>query len=119
MSWIISSYFSKHQAFSILGVQRAHAEICPTLQVYNCLLKASVQMNSLNHANEVLYLMEQEGMLKDIITYSQLLKVCRILVLYLLASTLQHKHCYIYWIIFLSNIIMLGLLCWDIISLKC
>ncbi|XP_047975263.1 pentatricopeptide repeat-containing protein At1g76280 isoform X1 [Salvia hispanica] len=63
------------EAFSILGVQRAHAEICPTLQVYNCLLKASVQMNSLNHANEVLYLMEQEGMLKDIITYSQLLKL--------------------------------------------
>ncbi|KAL1557173.1 hypothetical protein AAHA92_12695 [Salvia divinorum] len=63
------------EAFSILSIQMAHAEICPTLQVYNCLLKASVEMNSLNHANEVLYLMEQEGMLKDIITYSQLLKL--------------------------------------------
>ncbi|XP_057776974.1 pentatricopeptide repeat-containing protein At1g76280 isoform X2 [Salvia miltiorrhiza] len=63
------------EAFNILSIQREHSEIYPTLRVYNYLLKASVQMNSLNHANEVLHLMEQEGMLKDIITYSQLLKL--------------------------------------------
>lgn len=86
---ISSSYIPKHQAFSILSIQREHSEIYPTLRVYNYLLKVSVQMNSLNHANEVLHLMEQEGMLKDIITYSQLLKVHRLL-LYFIDKCLQN-----------------------------
>lgn len=57
-------------------MQREDSDVYPTLRVYNYLLKASIRLNSLNHANEVLHLMEQEGMLKDIITYYQLLKVC-------------------------------------------
>lgn len=64
------------EAFSILSMQREDSDVYPTLRVYNYLLKASIRLNSLNHANEVLHLMEQEGMLKDIITYYQLLKSC-------------------------------------------
>ncbi|KAK4387867.1 Pentatricopeptide repeat-containing protein [Sesamum angolense] len=63
------------EAFNILSVQTENSDIYPTLPVYNNLLEACVQVNSLNHASECLNLMEQKEVGKNAITYFLLLKL--------------------------------------------
>ncbi|KAL7127983.1 hypothetical protein ABFS83_14G285200 [Erythranthe nasuta] len=63
------------EAFNILSIQKENSDTCPTLPVYNDLLEACVQMNSLNHAGECLHLMEKQGVGKNAITYTILLKL--------------------------------------------
>ncbi|KAK6116789.1 hypothetical protein DH2020_049522 [Rehmannia glutinosa] len=63
------------EAFKILSIQRENSDIYPTLPVYNNLLEACVETNSLNHASECLNLMEQQGVGKNAITYNLLLKL--------------------------------------------
>ncbi|KAH6778303.1 hypothetical protein C2S51_009615 [Perilla frutescens var. frutescens] len=102
------------EAFSILSIQREQSDIYPTLRVYNYLLKASVRMNSLNGANEVLHLMEQEGMLKDIITYFHLLKLA-VLQQNLSAAQEIWKECVNYYSL---SIITLRKFIWAFTSLR-
>ncbi|KAL3619867.1 hypothetical protein CASFOL_034779 [Castilleja foliolosa] len=63
------------EAFKILSIQRESSDTYPTLQVYNNLLEASIQMNSVNHASECMDMMEQQGVGKNAITYNLLLKL--------------------------------------------
>ncbi|GER36932.1 pentatricopeptide repeat-containing protein [Striga asiatica] len=63
------------EAFQILRIQRENSNIYPSLPVYNVLLEACVQSNSLDHATECLTMMEQQGIHKNDYTYNFLLKL--------------------------------------------
>ncbi|CAA0807484.1 Pentatricopeptide repeat-containing protein [Striga hermonthica] len=63
------------EAFQILQIQRENSNIYPSLPVYNILLEACVQLNSLDHATECLTMMEQQGIRKNDYTYNFLLKL--------------------------------------------
>lgn len=69
---------TSYQAFNILSIQKENSDIYPMLPSYNNLLEACVETNSLNHANECLHLMERQGVGKNAVTYTILLKVCKV-----------------------------------------
>ncbi|KAG8364467.1 hypothetical protein BUALT_Bualt18G0000400 [Buddleja alternifolia] len=63
------------EAFDIMSMERENSDISPTLPVYNNLLEACIQMHNLNQASECLNLMEHQGVGKNSITYTLLLKL--------------------------------------------
>ncbi|KAK1406662.1 hypothetical protein QVD17_42169 [Tagetes erecta] len=63
------------EAFNMLNSCEETSHLYPTLQKYNILLGASVEMNNVIHVSKCLDLMENDMLGKDEFTYTELLKL--------------------------------------------
>jgi pentatricopeptide repeat protein len=66
------------QAYNLVIFFGERHGIYPILSVYNGFLRACAKMRSIVHANQCLDLMEHRMVGKNEVTYSELLKVCKL-----------------------------------------
>lgn len=66
------------QAYNLINFLGEKHGIYPILSVCNGFLRACAKMQSIVHANQCLDLMEHRMVGKNEVTYSELLKVCKI-----------------------------------------
>lgn len=85
------------QAFNLINFLGERQGIYPILSVYNSFLGACTKMRNIFHADQCLDLMERQMVGKNEVTYSELLKVCKLnsvgvcMILVILFSSLSQR----------------------------